>query len=240
MYGANKNRGYAYYRYRERKKGYKRIIQILFIVFVFCSLVQGIRYFFIDSYSLNSVSMEPGLENGKRVVVSPLAFGLRNPFTGKAGDFIKKPARGDLVVCYAPHIKQESWSLRFADQYIRLITLQKVSALYRYSEEWGSPFQVKRIIALPGESVYIKSSEAFISKFDSDNFVSEKVLITDDYSIIQPLTSEGAPLDSDADVVSLSADEYFMMGDNRAFSLDSRTYGPVERNRIIARVLFSF
>ncbi len=240
MYGVKKNRGYAYYRYRERKKGYKRIIQIFILTFVFCSLLQGIRYFFIDSYSLDSVSMEPGIENGRRVVVSPLAYGIKNPFTGKSGDFIKKPARGDLVVCLAPHVNKESWAFRLADQYIRLITLQKVSAIYRYSEEWGSPFQVRRIIALPGESVYVRSYEAYISKFDSYNFVSEKVLITDDYTIVRPQVSDGAPLGADAEVISLSGDEYFLMGDNRPVSLDSRTYGLVKRDRIIARVLFSF
>ena len=227
--------------YREKKHDHIKILKIISIILLFAFAMQGIKYFVIDIYSIKTVSMNPALNSGKRAVVSPLAYGIKNPFSSLANDFIKSPQRGDIVLIISPQISLESAGSRFLDQALRFFTMQKISFLYKNSAEWGSPFQFKRVIGLPGETVYISAYEAFIGQSGNGNFVSENALITKEYDLAEvPAADKKAPLNADMEAVTLAENEYFLLGDNRAFSLDSRTFGPVARNRIIAKYLFSF
>lgn len=79
---------------------------------------------------------------------------------------------------------------------------------------------IKRIIGLPSERVTIKDGELLISGLG----VSEPYLTT-------PETSGNTEL-------QLAADEYFLLGDNRIDSLDSRQFGPVKRSELIGPAIF--
>lgn len=82
---------------------------------------------------------------------------------------------------------------------------------------------VKRIIGLPGETVEIKDGKVTITTTTGstttlrDDFVDPKHQISDSSKTI------------------LLNDEYFVMGDNRAQSSDSRSWGPLPRDLIIGR-----
>jgi len=84
---------------------------------------------------------------------------------------------------------------------------------------------IKRIIGLPGETVEIKNGNITIYK-DGQLFV----LNEENY-----LSS----LDTTGNIkITLSEDEYFVLGDNRAFSYDSRRFGSLPEDKIIGRVIF--
>ncbi len=84
---------------------------------------------------------------------------------------------------------------------------------------------IKRIIGLPGETVEIKNGNITIYK-DGQPFV----LNEENY-----LSS----LDTTGNIkVILGEDEYFVLGDNRAFSYDSRRFGSLPEDKIIGRVIF--
>jgi signal peptidase I len=237
-----KKQGYAYYRKEYSKKGYRRVFRIVFIFFLFCSGLQLVKTFFIDIYSVKNISMEPTFHSGTNVVVSPLAYGIRNPVnTEEVADFISTPGRGDLVVLVSPAVELQSWILRYIDQYLRFFSFQKLSYVYRHSNEWGSAFQVKRIIALPGEMVYLKNYTAFIKKPDSDNYISEFLMSKSEYKVHSgEVDGSLAPFSTDMDPIVLTQDQYFVLGDNRPYSLDSRNYGPVFRERLVGKILFSY
>lgn len=75
---------------------------------------------------------------------------------------------------------------------------------------------IKRVIGLPGETIKIQDNQIFIN--------SQRV----NESAYVPVTTETAPnLER-----RLGPDEYFLMGDNRENSNDSRVFGPVERRFI--------
>lgn len=91
---------------------------------------------------------------------------------------------------------------------------------FQYSED---TYYIKRIIGLPGETVYIdKSGTIYIDGEELDeNYGNE--IIKDAGQAYQPVT--------------LSEDEYFVMGDNRNHSSDSRdpVVGNIHRNSIVGR-----
>lgn len=83
---------------------------------------------------------------------------------------------------------------------------------------------IKRIIGLPNESVLIRNGKVYINgQLLKDDVVSEDILDAGITSIS----------------LSLKDDEYFVLGDNRNNSLDSRTFGAFKREKIVGKVLFN-
>lgn len=72
---------------------------------------------------------------------------------------------------------------------------------------------IKRIIGMPGETIEIK---------DNKIYINDKILV-DNY---------GFGLTFNIDKVTLKSDEYYVLGDNRQISMDSRMYGPIHENEI--------
>ncbi len=98
--------------------------------------------------------------------------------------------------------------------------------VFRYPED-QTQFFIKRVIGLPGETVEIKNDQVRIYNDSSPaGFVLAERYLSPGQHTIGDMK------------VQLSADDYFVMGDNRLRSSDSRRWGPVARSLIIGRVFF--
>lgn len=88
---------------------------------------------------------------------------------------------------------------------------------------------IKRIIGLPGEKIKIQNGNVFVynDKFSNGLQVSEPY--TSD-----PYTSPG-DYAKEGEVIIIGSDQYFVMGDNRPRSSDSRFWGLVSRKEIIGK-----
>jgi signal peptidase I len=95
-------------------------------------------------------------------------------------------------------------------------------AVLRYPRN-PTKFFIKRIIGLPGETVEGKGGEVLVTTADGD------ILSLDDSRIAYPSRDDFSRV--------LGEKEYFVMGDNRAASLDSRAWGPVKEELIKGRAL---
>lgn len=84
---------------------------------------------------------------------------------------------------------------------------------------------IKRVIGLPGDTVELKSGSTYINgkKLDESAYLAPSVK-----------TYGGAFL-PDNNPVTVPPDQYFVMGDNREFSSDSREWGFVPQNKLIGR-----
>jgi len=95
--------------------------------------------------------------------------------------------------------------------------------VFRYPKD-PSQYFIKRVIGLPGETVEIADGKIKIFNADHPN----GTLLSEPY-LDQLMTSA-------SQAVTLKAGEYYLMGDNRSASLDSRIFGPVSRSAIVGRV----
>ncbi len=95
--------------------------------------------------------------------------------------------------------------------------------VFRYPKDTSQKF-IKRVIGLPGETVDIKNGEVSITKDGQAQSIKESYLPNN-------LKTYGNVN------VTIGADEFFVMGDNREYSSDSRAWGVVPRKNIIGRAL---
>lgn len=94
-----------------------------------------------------------------------------------------------------------------------------------------SKFYVKRIVALPNENIEFVSGEIVIhnEEYPNGSRLSEKYL-SDDNSSTNP------PGGYRNKTVNLSEREYYILGDNRSHSHDSRKFGPINQANIVGKV----
>ena len=99
--------------------------------------------------------------------------------------------------------------------------------VFKYPENPKEYF-LKRIIALPGERV--KVSEGQITIYNQEH--PEGVVLDESYLPEDLLTS------GDRSFAPLTENQYFVMGDNRPNSYDSRRFGAVDKSLVVGKVFF--
>lgn len=95
--------------------------------------------------------------------------------------------------------------------------------VFRYPND-ESQFFIKRVIAMPGETIKIHDGKiTIINEQNPEGF------ILDESEYLPNTHTQGTTN------ITLKWDEYFVMGDNRSSSLDSRIFGPIKQYEIIGR-----
>ena len=106
-------------------------------------------------------------------------------------------------------------------------------AIISHSEK--KEYLVKRVVGLPGGTIEYRQDQLWV-----DGEVVKEDFLDADYKRSQ---SVNGSFTQDFGPVTLAEDEYFMLGDNRPYSSDSRWYGPFKKEQIKAKdvvVLFPF
>jgi signal peptidase I len=201
-------------RSRVRQIWRKEVRPLLLLALVLFS----IRSSLADWNDVPTGSMKPTILEGDRVFVNKLAYDLKVPFTTWHIAQWGAPKRGEVVVFYSPYDEK------------RL---------------------VKRVIGLPGDTLQLRDNQLLIN----GQSVEYKPLPEDSLRDVRPVeransryASEKLPGQPHAVAAipqvnalrnfgpfEVPAGQYFMMGDNRDDSFDSRYYGPVERKRIVGQ-----
>jgi signal peptidase I len=183
---------------KEKSAG-SSFVELVIIVVVALGLALAIQAFLIKPYRIPSESMVPTLKIGQRVLVNRLGNRFNTPEVGEVVVF-HPPAGSDSNTCGDPNKKP--------DQACSRPTATKAKVNF-----------IKRVVAGPGDTLYIKGGHAFVNgKRQADGFTAP---------------CEGGTGCDFPRPIKIPADHWFMMGDNRGQSDDSRFWGPVPRKWII-------
>ncbi|MBP9728215.1 MAG: signal peptidase I [Candidatus Moranbacteria bacterium] len=99
-------------------------------------------------------------------------------------------------------------------------------AVFRFPQN-AEEFFIKRVIGLPGETVEVRNGKVIIYNAEyPEGFVLDESA----YLGKEVLTK-------DMPKMTITDSQYFLMGDNRMYSYDSRVFGPVNKDKIIGKVL---
>jgi signal peptidase I len=191
-----------------------------------------IRQFLMEAFRIPSGSMIPTLLIGDWLFVNKVAYGAHVPFTRYNLPGYTDPKHGDVVVFVSPYQPDEA--------------------------EKGAnptPILVKRLIGMPGDTIFMREGLVFINGVaQRQGYAAQQNPKTDgkertplmDWQKKIELTSTrfGAPpkepnLDHWGPLL-IPKDHYFMMGDNRYGSKDSRYWGIVPRENIRGRPMFIY
>jgi signal peptidase I len=102
----------------------------------------------------------------------------------------------------------------------------KVGDIVALKDPSGHGFDVKRIIATPSQSVYISNGKVYVD----GNLLHEPYLPMKLHTYAYDYKSED-------EYFCLGRDQFFVMGDNRGNSCDSRTFGPISRGAILGKIV---
>jgi signal peptidase I len=180
-----------------------QLVEFVFIVALALGLAFGIQAFVVKPYRIPSGSMEPTLEIGQRVLVDRIG----NDFFG--------PSIGDIVVFHPPVGATEGGDgvcgvVQKAGEPCALPTRKEASINY-----------IKRVVAVGGDTIAIKNGHVILNgKLQKEPFANFSGC-TDDTTCTY------------LKAITVPRGDYFMMGDNRDNSDDSRFWGPVPRAWII-------
>lgn len=190
----------------------KSFFPVLLLVFV-------LRSFLVEPFQIPSESMVPTLEVGDFILVNKFAYGIRLPLVRTKIIDVSDPERGDVMVFFPPD----------EDRYF-----------------------IKRVIGLPGDTITVKDGFVFVNGERAQqeylytdsrthfqcarvggSFAIAAEALGDDPHLMRRCTG-GLALSEEGTWV-VREGHYFMMGDNRDNSSDSRKFGLVPEDRIVGK-----
>ena len=193
----------------------KKVLYEIRVFALMILIVSSLRSALADWNDVPTGSMKPTIQEGDRVVVNKLAYDLKVPFT--TIDIVKwdDPERGDIVVLFSPV---------------------------------DGTRLVKRVVAIPGDKVEMRDNQLFVngqlarqspitfvnSEEQGPAYVLDENLAGRTHKIM--ISPEIGANRSFGPLV-VPREHYFVLGDNRDNSNDSRYIGFIERRRIVGEAV---
>ena len=207
----------------------QKIIKEIQSIALIVVAVFAFRSMFFEPFKIPSGSMIPTLKIGDFILVNKFAYGFKIPFSDYFTNPVyitsfKNPARGDVIV-------------------------------FKYPKDTSINY-IKRVVGLPGDTIEIKDKIVYVNdeaigptdidgeqyladmdeKFKSYKFRFYKVKTGEHEHVIQ-LDEENLFKPNYAKI-TIEPNKFFVMGDNRDYSLDSRFWGFVPKEYIKGKALF--
>lgn len=183
-----------------------RLKSVLGIFFVATLSALLVRLFFLEDYRVASDSMYPNLLSGDLVFVNKLSYNVRFPFSSYEILRIRRPERGEVVAFTLPD-----------------------RALSTY---------VKRIIGIEGDTIEIKSGSILVNgtSVKTESVKEKSEWMIENVEQTKYVVTKIPEKDTDYGPVEIPPNHFFVLGDNRADSVDSRNWGPIPLSYLKGKV----
>ena len=212
------------------KKKKNRIRENIEAVALALIIAAVVRSFIFDNYMVPTGSMVPTIETGDRLIGLKMLYGSKIPFTGRNLPAVKEPDYGDIIVFLSPFYEQPGLIVRIFSPVVYTLSIGFLNI------DPQPKYYVKRCIGLPGDKVEIINKNVYINGKMQKGWWPE-------YHNDPDTVPRGDSLINNRDFfgpIVIPPDKYFMMGDNRDNSNDSRYWGFVDRSQIFAGVWFRY
>ena len=180
-------------------------------------IIWTIRSFIIQPYVVPTGSLEPTIQPGDFIIVSQYSYGIRVPILGDTIFAVNKPQRGEI-------------------------------ALFRWPQN-KDIFFIKRVIGIPGDHIVYKNKTLYINgKTMEQNFIANDYKLENSGDIVMitkkqedllghkhEIQQYANTLDNNTIDITVPEGQYFMMGDNRDNSSDSRVWGMVPDKNFVGK-----
>jgi signal peptidase I len=177
-----------------------------------------IRTFIVEAFRIPTGSMENTLLVGDFLLVNKAVYGAQVPGTGIRMPAFEEPRRGDIVVFTPPHEPRKNY--------------------------------VKRLIGLPGDTLMMQGKvlhlngrpqvEEYSHHADPHDVFHPNMNWQREYLLERADNSGYRPTRDNWGPIVVPADSYFMLGDNRDDSEDSRYWGFVDASAVKGQPLFIY
>ena len=186
-------------------------MELILVAATALGLALAIQAFIVKPYRIPSGSMLPTLHINQRILVD------------RIGSHFSSPHVGDIIVFHPPSNYAEGCAdpAEGQDQPAQDDKPCGVAQKHESSETF-----VKRVVGLPGDRIQIINGHVY----------RDGIRETDSY--IDPCNGVGAC--QFPGTITVPKGDYYMMGDNRGQSDDSRFWGPVPRGWIIGKAFFTY
>ena len=212
-------------------------------VFSAVLLAAALMYFVVQAFKIPSGSMRDTLREGDHLFVNKFIYGLRVPLAGRRVLPLRPVRRKDIVVFRFP--------------------VDDVHALHCGSIQYGKDF-IKRVVGLPGDTIQVNGGRLFVNgqeqrdepyalyadgRVREAEAVNAKLMTPQQYQqrwqehSLDTALEISPPYSGPRDYfgpVTVPSHSYFVMGDNRDRSCDSRYWGPVEERFLKGRAWFLY
>jgi len=188
------------------------IVEYSISFFPVLAIVLVLRSFLFEPFQIPTGSMIPTLAVGDFILVNKFTYGIRLPVVGTKIVDIAEPKNGEVMVFIPPH----------QDEYF-----------------------IKRVVGIPGDKVRYQDKTLYINgKRQTQTFVSQippvnpRVLqYREKLGEVDHLIQRNSYRETSVDEWMIPEGHYFMMGDNRDQSSDSRYWGLVSEHNIVGRAV---
>lgn len=199
------------------------------ILFVFV-----LRSFIVEPFRIPSGSMLPTLQNGDLILVNKYQYGIRLPVIDKKIIEVGEPKRGDVVVFRYPVDPSVDYIKRVIGVAGDVITYRN-KTLYLNDQE---------VAAVRDGDYYEPDRSAYVSQFVEDLEGHQHKILVNKRAVQDLMAISDFPHRDYCEYIiggvkcRVPEGNYFMMGDNRDNSLDSRYWGFVPEENIVGRAFF--
>jgi signal peptidase I len=224
------------YSYADQKNRVKRIrttvLRIALVIIVYI-LITNI---FFPMMVMESSSMQPSVHAGDRFVFS--AFNLKRFLPQLSLEGVPYE-RGNIVMVDMAEKNENGFAVNTIDRVFRFFTLGKIGFPGKKNQIF-----IKRVIGLPGDEITMINYVIQVHPADSPYTLTEYEVSSKHYQVdipqVSTLWDESIPFSGNMNRIVLSADQCFVLSDMRANTNDSRTWGPLNIQKIAGVALFRY
>lgn len=214
--------------YKERKKLRNTILFFVGLFLLIFALHTLFSSFLLFPVVVKSDSMLPRTDRGGVVLASPIG----------------SVDRGTTVIL-RPQLRKRMGALKaLASRFVSFVTFQQLQAFEPGGEAFSSGNVMRRVVGLPGDTIYMKDFILYVRPAGDQHFLTEFELAEVSYDINIGGLPEGwdriMGAAGNLEEQTLGEGEYFLLCDNRIEGVDSRIWGPVHKKAIGGKALFQY